>query len=58
MKGSFDVWAKWSSGGGRGKEARYYGLVEADGKSLVEILVSGGLARFVGPVVPLPSDEK
>ena len=58
MKGSFDVWTKWSSGGGRGKEVRYYGLVEADGKSLVEILVSGGLARIVGPVTPLPNGEK
>ena len=58
MKGSFDVWTKWSSGGGRGKEVRYYGLVEVDGKSLVEILVSSGLARVVGQVVPLPNGEK
>ena len=58
MKSSFDVRTKWTSGCGSGKEVRYYGLVEAGGKSLVEILVSGGLARFVGPVVPLPSDEK
>ncbi len=58
MKGSFDVWTKWSSGGGRGKEVRYYGSVEADGKSLVEILVSSGLARIVGQVVPLPNGEK
>ncbi len=58
MKGSFDVWTKWSSGGGRGKEVRYYGLVEADGKSLVEILVSRGLARIVGQPVPLPNGEK
>ena len=54
MKGSFDVWTKWTSGGGRGNEVRYYGLVEVDG----EILVSGGLARIVGPVVPLPNGEK
>ena len=58
MKGSFDVWTKWISGGGRSKEVRYYGLVEADGKSLVEILVSGGLARIVGKPVPLPDGEK
>lgn len=58
MKGSFDVWTKWTSGGGRGKEVRYYGLVEVDGKSLVEILVSSGLARIVGQVVPLPNGEK
>ena len=58
MKGSFDVWTKWTSGGGRGKEGRYYGLIEADGKSMVENLVSGGLARVVGQVVPLPNGEK
>ena len=58
MKGSFDVWTKWSSGGGRGKEVRVYGLVEAEGKSLVEILVSSGLARIVGQPVPLPNGEK
>jgi hypothetical protein len=43
---------------GRSKEVRYYGLVEVEGKSLVEILVSSGLARIVGHVVPLPSGEK
>ena len=58
MKVSFDVWTKWTSGGGRGKQVRYLGLVEADGKSLVEILVSGGLARIVGQPVPLPNGEK
>ncbi len=58
MNGSFDVWTKWSSGAGRGKEVRVYGLVEAEGKSLVEILVSSGLARIVGQPVPLPNGEK
>ena len=58
MKGSFDVWTKWTNGGGRSKEGRYLGLVEADGKSLIEILVSGGLARVFGSKVPLPNGEK
>ena len=58
LKGPFDVWTKWTSGGGRGKEVRYYGLVEVEGKSLVELLVSSGLARIVGQVAPLPNGEK
>jgi endonuclease YncB( thermonuclease family) len=58
LKSPFDVWTKWTSGGGRGKEVRYLGIVEADGKSLIEILVRGGLARIVGQVAPLPNGEK
>lgn len=58
LKAPFEVWTKQSSGGGRGKEVRYYGLVEVNGKSLVELLVSSGLARVVGQVTPLPNGEK
>ena len=58
MKGSFDVWTKWTKGGGRGKDGRYLGLVEADGKSLVEILVNGGRARVFGSRAVLPNGEK
>ncbi len=56
--GHGDVWTKWTGGGDRGKQVRYYGLVEVDGNSLVELLVRSGLARIVGPVVPLPNGEK
>src|SRR2546425_7082748 len=48
----------WSSAAGRGRETRYYVLIEVDGKSLAEILVSEGLARVKGVVHILPGGEK
>jgi endonuclease YncB( thermonuclease family) len=48
----------WSSAAGRGREARYNVLIEVDGKSLAEILVSEGLARAKGVVHSLPNGEK
>ena len=58
LKGPFIVWTRWAGAAGRGKEVRYYGLVEVGGKSLVEILVSNGLARTKGVTANLPSGEK
>jgi len=48
----------WASAAGRGRETRYYVLIEVNGKSLAEILVSGGLARVKGVGHVLPSGQK
>jgi endonuclease YncB( thermonuclease family) len=54
----FVIWTRWATAGGRGRESRYYVIVEIDGKSLGEILVTEGLARVKGVAPKLPSDEK
>jgi endonuclease YncB( thermonuclease family) len=54
----FVLWTRWATAGGRGKESRYYVIIEVDGKNLAEILVSDGLARTKGTSAPLPSGEK
>src|SRR5947207_11920826 len=53
----FLIWTRWATAGGRGRESRYYVIVEIDGKSLGEILVSEGLARTKGMAPNLPSGE-
>src|SRR5438067_8661830 len=53
----FVIWTRWATAGGRGRESRYYVIVEIDGKSLGEILVSEGLARTKGKAPNLPSGE-
>lgn len=58
LKGSFSVWTRKAIAGGRGKDPRYYGLVEVDGKNLIELLVSNGLARIKGVKPNLPTGEK
>lgn len=58
LKDPFTVWTRWAVAGGRGKEPRYYGLVEVNGKSLAEMLVSNGLARTKGRRLNLPNGEK
>src|SRR5437870_11125069 len=54
----FVIWTRWSTAGGRGRESRYYVIIEIDGKNLGEILVSEGLARVKGVAPNLPNDEK
>src|SRR5438270_12618446 len=54
----FVIWTRWATAGGRGRESRYYVIVEIDGKSLYEILVTEGLARTKGVAPNLPNDEK
>jgi endonuclease YncB( thermonuclease family) len=54
----FLIWTRWATAGGRGRESRYYVIVEVDGKSLGEILVTEGLARTKGVAPNLPNDEK
>jgi endonuclease YncB( thermonuclease family) len=53
----FVVWTRWATAGGRGRESRYYVIVEIDGKSLGEILVSEGLARTKGVAPNLPNGQ-
>ena len=54
----FSVDTRWAVAGGRSKELRYYALVEARGKRLIEVLLSEGLARTKGVVVNMPKGEK
>ena len=54
----FLIWTRWATAGGRGRESRYYVIVEVDGKSLGEILVSEGLAQTKGVAPNLPNEEK
>ena len=54
----FAIWTRWSTAGGRGRESRYYVIVEVDGKDLSEILINEGLARTKGVRVESPSGEK
>ena len=54
----FLIWTRWATAGGRGRESRYYVIVETDGKNLGEILVTEGLARTKGVAPNLPSGEK
>lgn len=58
LKGTFNVWTRRAAAGGRGKDPRYYGLVEVDGKNLTEFLVGNGLARIKGIKPNLPTGEK
>ena len=44
----FVIWTRWAPAGARGRESRYYVIVEVDGKSLGEILVNEGLERVKG----------
>ena len=53
----FVVRTRWATAGGRGREPRYYVLVETDEKSLAEILVSEGLAQTKGVAAKLPTGE-
>ena len=58
LREPFVVGTRWASAAGRGRETRYYALVEVGGKSLVEMLVSQGLARTKGVSLNLPTGEK
>ena len=54
----FVIWTRWATAGGRGRESRYYAIVELDGKNLAEILIGEGLARTKGVSAVSPSGEK
>jgi endonuclease YncB( thermonuclease family) len=58
LREPFLVRTRWASAAGRGRETRYYGIVEVGGKSLAELLVSEGLAQTKGVAPNLPSGEK
>jgi endonuclease YncB( thermonuclease family) len=54
----FVIRTRWATAGGRGREPRYYVLIEMDDKRLAEVLVSEGLAQTKGIAVKLPTGEK
>jgi endonuclease YncB( thermonuclease family) len=54
----FLILTRWATAGGRGRESRYYVIVEIDQKNLAEILVTEGLARTKGVAPNLPTGEK
>jgi endonuclease YncB( thermonuclease family) len=54
----FVIRTRWAIAPGRGRDARYYVIVEVDGRGLAEILVSEGLARTKGVAPNLPTGEK
>jgi endonuclease YncB( thermonuclease family) len=58
LRKPFVIWTRWATAGGRGRESRYYVIIETDQKSLAEILVSEGLARTKGVAPNLPTGEK
>jgi endonuclease YncB( thermonuclease family) len=58
LREPFVVRTRWASAAGRARETRYYGIVEADDKSLAEVLVSEGLAQTKGMAPNLPGGEK
>jgi endonuclease YncB( thermonuclease family) len=58
LRKAFILHTLWATAAGRGREARYYVLIEVDEKSLAEILVSEGLARVKGVGHVLPGGEK
>ena len=53
----FVIRTRWAMAGGRGREPRYYVLIEINDKSLAEILVSEGLAQTKGIAVKLQTGE-
>jgi len=58
LKKPFVVQTRWAVAGGRSAESRYYGMVEIEGRQLVEILVGEGLARTKGRSINLPTGDK
>jgi endonuclease YncB( thermonuclease family) len=55
LREPFVVWTRWAKAPGRG--TRYYALVQMGDKSLVEVLVSQGLACAKGVTPNLPTGE-
>ena len=54
----FVVWTRWARAGGGTTILRYYGVVEVEGQSLAELLVSEGLARTKGVRATGPTGER
>ena len=57
LKGPFTVVTRKATAAGRGKELRYYGMVQVGGRNLDEILVLQGLARAKGVVASVPGEK-
>jgi endonuclease YncB( thermonuclease family) len=57
LKGPFTVITRKAAAAGRGKELRYYGMVQVGGRNLDEILVLQGLARAKGVGAAVPGEK-
>lgn len=57
LKGPFTVVTRKAAAAGRGKETRYYGMVQVGGRNLDEILVLQGLARAKGVGASVPGEK-
>jgi endonuclease YncB( thermonuclease family) len=57
LKAPFTVVTRMAAAAGRGKEPRYYGMVQVGGQGLDEILVLAGLARAKGVPASLPGEK-
>ena len=57
LRAPFTVTTRKASAGGRGREPRYYGMVEVGGRNLDEMLVLQGLARVKGVAATLPAEK-
>jgi endonuclease YncB( thermonuclease family) len=53
----FVIWTRWATAGGRGRESRYYVIIEVDQRSLAETLIAEGFARPKGVAPNLPNGE-
>jgi endonuclease YncB( thermonuclease family) len=58
LKKPFVVQTRWANAAGRGRDERFYVIIEIDGKNLGETLISEGLARAKGVGTQLPTGEK
>lgn len=58
LQKSFLIRTRWATAGGRGRESRYYVIVEIDKKNLGEILINEDLARTKGVAPNLPTGER
>ena len=57
LKGPFTVVTRKATAAGRGKELRYYAMVQVGGRNLDEILVLQGLARAKGVAASVPGEK-
>jgi endonuclease YncB( thermonuclease family) len=57
LKGPFTVVTRKAAAAGRGKELRYYAMVQVGGRNLDEILVLQGLARAKGVAASVPGEK-
>ncbi len=57
LKGPFTVVTRKAAAGGRGRDPRFYGMVQVGGRNLDEMLVLQGLARAKGVAAGVPGEK-